>query len=162
MNINAFCFFFFFSSRRRHTRCALVTGVQTCALPIYCPSRLTQCDRGAHHKASPFVLGESPMLFRAALLLGAAVLPLSAVAQASPQTAAPAAAPVKPIAFTERTLANGLRVYAIHDPSTANVSVNVWYDVGSKDDPKGRSGFAHMFEHLMFKDRKSTRLNSSH
>src|SRR3546814_10783147 len=91
------------------------------------------------------------MLFRAALLLGAAVLPLSAVAQASPQTAAPAAAPVKPIAFTERTLANGLRVYAIHDPSTANVSVNVGYDVGSKDDPKGRSGFAHMFEHLMFK-----------
>src|SRR3546814_12338890 len=30
-----FCFIFFFSSRRRHTRCALVTGVQTCALPIY-------------------------------------------------------------------------------------------------------------------------------
>src|SRR3546814_13605405 len=30
-----FCYFFFFSSRRRHTRCALVTGVQTCALPIY-------------------------------------------------------------------------------------------------------------------------------
>src|SRR3546814_9277855 len=30
-----FCFLFFFSSRRRHTRCALVTGVQTCALPIY-------------------------------------------------------------------------------------------------------------------------------
>src|SRR3546814_9009024 len=29
------CFYFFFSSRRRHTRCALVTGVQTCALPIY-------------------------------------------------------------------------------------------------------------------------------
>src|SRR3546814_18614806 len=97
------------------------------------------------------------MLFRAALLLGAAVLPLSAVAQASPQTAAPAAAPVKPIAFTERTLANGLRVYAIHDPSTANVSVNVWYDVGSKDDPKGRSGFAHMFEHLMFKATRNLR-----
>src|SRR3546814_3923744 len=36
MNKSAcFCFFFFFSSRRRHTRCALVTGVQTCALPIY-------------------------------------------------------------------------------------------------------------------------------
>src|SRR3546814_19362544 len=80
---------------------------------VDCPSRLTQCDRGAHHKASPFVLGESPMLFRAALLLGAAVLPLSAVAQASPQTAAPAAAPVKPIAFTQRTLANGLRAFAI-------------------------------------------------
>src|SRR3546814_4350588 len=32
---------FFFSSRRRHTRCALVTGVQTCALPIYTPMRIT-------------------------------------------------------------------------------------------------------------------------
>src|SRR3546814_5779275 len=35
------CFFFCFSSRRRHTRCALVTGVQTCALPIYERLRLT-------------------------------------------------------------------------------------------------------------------------
>src|SRR3546814_935131 len=35
------CVFFFFSSRRRHTRCALVTGVQTCALPIY-PARITR------------------------------------------------------------------------------------------------------------------------
>ncbi len=97
------------------------------------------------------------MLFRAALLLGAAVLPLAAAqAQTTPPPAPTAAAPeaaasVKPIAFTERTLANGLRVYAIRDTSTANVSVNVWYDVGSKDDPKGRSGFAHLFEHLMFK-----------
>src|SRR3546814_16640894 len=96
-----------------------------------CPyQRLYRSSRVAHHKASPVVLGESPILFRASLLLGAAVLLLSAVAQASPQTAAPAAAPVKPIAFTARTLANGLRVYAIHDPSPANVSVQVWYDVG--------------------------------
>ena len=36
-------------------------------------------------------------------------------------------------------------------PTTPNVAVQVWYDVGSKDDPKDRSGFAHMFEHLMFK-----------
>uniref|UniRef100_UPI0035C9959B M16 family metallopeptidase n=1 Tax=uncultured Sphingomonas sp. TaxID=158754 RepID=UPI0035C9959B len=86
------------------------------------------------------------MLSRAALLLGAALLPLTAA------TAKPAPAPaIKPIAFTERTLANGLRVYAIRDTSTPNVSVQVWYDVGSKDDPAGRSGFAHMFEHLMFK-----------
>src|SRR3546814_10876630 len=39
-----FCIFFFFSSRRRHTRCALVTGVQTCALPI--SSRIDQYARG--------------------------------------------------------------------------------------------------------------------
>src|SRR3546814_9502546 len=36
--------FFFFSSRRRHTRCALVTGVQTCALPIYLREIAVECD----------------------------------------------------------------------------------------------------------------------
>ncbi|HWL64271.1 MAG TPA: pitrilysin family protein [Steroidobacteraceae bacterium] len=50
-----------------------------------------------------------------------------------------------------RTLDNGLRVYALPDPNTASVSVAVWYDVGSKNDPPARSGFAHLFEHLMFK-----------
>ncbi|WP_374146521.1 M16 family metallopeptidase [Sphingomonas sp. 28-63-12] len=88
-------------------------------------------------------------LFRAALLIGAAVLPLTAQAQQTPAPQSTSA--VKPIAYTERTLANGLRVFAIRDTGTATVSVQVWYDVGSKDDPKGRSGFAHMFEHLMFK-----------
>jgi len=85
-------------------------------------------------------------LFRTACLLGAAFLPL-----AIPATAAVPVAAVKPIDFTTRTLANGLTVYAIRDTGTSNVAVQVWYDVGSKDDPAGRSGFAHMFEHLMFK-----------
>ncbi|WP_375403668.1 M16 family metallopeptidase [uncultured Sphingomonas sp.] len=83
---------------------------------------------------------------RAALLIGAVALPASAFAQSPPTGAT-----VPPIAFTQRTLANGLRVFAVRDTSTPNVAVQVWYDVGSKDDPKGRSGFAHMFEHLMFK-----------
>ncbi len=61
------------------------------------------------------------------------------------------AAEVPPIKFTSRTLPNGLKVYASLDRSTPNVSVQVWYGVGSKDDPEGRSGFAHLFEHLMFK-----------
>lgn len=93
-------------------------------------------------------------LVRAALLLGAALLPLAAQAapkKAASRAAASAAPAVKPLAYTERTLANGLRVFAIRDTSTATAAVHVWYDVGSKDDPKGRSGFAHMFEHLMFK-----------
>ncbi|MDQ2879041.1 MAG: insulinase family protein, partial [Pseudomonadota bacterium] len=90
-------------------------------------------------------------LIRLALLLSAAALPLAVSAKNAPAKPAPATLAVKPIAFTERTLANGLRVYAIRDTGTANVSVQVWYDVGSKDDPKGKSGFAHMFEHLMFK-----------
>ncbi len=58
---------------------------------------------------------------------------------------------IKPLDFTCKKLANGLRIYAMPDKDTASVSVAVWYDVGSKDDPKGRSGFAHLFEHLMFK-----------
>ena len=90
-------------------------------------------------------------LFRAALLLGAALLPLSAPMAAHAQKAPAPSAAAKPLDFTERTLANGLKVYAIHDTGTSNVAVQVWYDVGSKDDPAGRSGFAHMFEHLMFK-----------
>lgn len=82
-------------------------------------------------------------------LLRAALL---ATVTLTPATAAFAQkAEVAPIAYTTRTLANGLKVYAIRDTKTANVSVQVWYDVGSKDDPKDRSGFAHLFEHLMFK-----------
>jgi zinc protease len=96
--------------------------------------------------------------FRAALLLATALVPATASAQPAPRASTatpPAPAPVAPLAYTERTLANGLKVYAIRDTSTANVSVQVWYDVGSKDDPRGRSGFAHMFEHLMFKQTRN-------
>jgi zinc protease len=49
------------------------------------------------------------------------------------------------------TLDNGLEVLLIPDRSLPKVVVDVWYDVGSYDDPQGRSGFAHLFEHLMFK-----------
>jgi zinc protease len=56
---------------------------------------------------------------------------------------------VPPIAFTERKLKNGLRVIAIRDTTTPNVMVSMWYDVGSKNDPEGRSGFAHLFEHIL-------------
>jgi len=73
---------------------------------------------------------------------------------------APAAAPaqgpaIAPIQYQARTLPNGLRVYGIRDPHSSSVSVQVWYDVGSKDDPRGRSGFAHLFEHMMFKSTRN-------
>jgi zinc protease len=61
------------------------------------------------------------------------------------------AAVVPPIPFHERRLKNGLRILTALDKATPNVTVQVWYGVGSKDDPKGRSGFAHLFEHMMFK-----------
>jgi zinc protease len=58
---------------------------------------------------------------------------------------------VPPLLFKHTTLANGLQVYTVEDHQSPTVAVQVWYHVGSKDDPKGRSGFAHMFEHMMFK-----------
>ena len=66
---------------------------------------------------------------------------------------------VAPLQYTLRTLPNGLRVYSMPDPNTANVSVQVWYDVGSKDDPEGRSGFAHLFEHIMFQSTRNMPAN---
>ena len=71
--------------------------------------------------------------------------------------AASVAAQVKvaPLDLKERTLANGLRVVTLQDNSNPTVSIHVWYDVGGKNDPPGRSGFAHMFEHMMFKATKN-------
>jgi len=57
--------------------------------------------------------------------------------------------------FTDRTLANGMRVLAAADSSSPTVAIQVWYHVGSKDDPQNRSGFAHLFEHIMFKSTKN-------
>jgi len=54
------------------------------------------------------------------------------------------------IEFEQYTLGNGLRVIIHNDPKAPIVNVNVWYHVGSKDEPQGKSGFAHLFEHLMF------------
>jgi zinc protease len=54
------------------------------------------------------------------------------------------------IAFTKRTLANGLDVIVHEDHDVPIVAVNVWYHVGSKNEQVGRTGFAHLFEHLMF------------
>jgi zinc protease len=61
---------------------------------------------------------------------------------------------IPPMPVRHRTLANGLDVYSVQDNSSPNVSIQVWYRVGSKDDPPGRSGFAHLFEHMMFKSTK--------
>ncbi|HEU4930048.1 MAG TPA: pitrilysin family protein, partial [Candidatus Krumholzibacteria bacterium] len=54
------------------------------------------------------------------------------------------------IEYEEHTLPNGLRVVLSEDHSVPVVAVNVWYHVGSANEEKGRSGFAHLFEHMMF------------
>jgi zinc protease len=60
-----------------------------------------------------------------------------------------------PIPYKQRTLPNGLAVYSVQDRSTPTVAIHVWYRVGSKHDPEGRSGFAHLFEHIMFKSTRN-------
>ena len=54
------------------------------------------------------------------------------------------------IPFTKYELENGLDVILAEDHSVPFVQVNLWYDVGSKDEEEGKTGFAHLFEHLMF------------
>lgn len=62
---------------------------------------------------------------------------------------------IAPLNIKERTLANGLRVVSVEDHSSPTVTIQMWFDVGSKNDPAGRNGFAHLFEHLMFKSTKN-------
>ncbi|WP_066793831.1 M16 family metallopeptidase [Sphingomonas soli] len=95
-----------------------------------------------------------PHRLATAFLLAGVVLPCAASAQTAP---APIAVP--PLAFTERTLPNGLKVIAIRDTTTPTVSVQVWYDVGSKHDPEGRSGFAHLFEHILSRKTRNMPYN---
>lgn len=62
--------------------------------------------------------------------------------------------PALAVAYTEFTLANGLHVILHRDASVPVVAVNVWYHVGSANERPGRTGFAHLFEHLMFEGSK--------
>jgi zinc protease len=55
------------------------------------------------------------------------------------------------LAITSHTLANNLRVVLLEDHSVPVINLQMWYHVGSKDERPGRTGFAHLFEHLMFK-----------
>ena len=66
-------------------------------------------------------------------------------------SAPPVATAIKKIEFTDTRLKNGLRVIISEDRAAPVVAVAVNYDVGSRDERKGRTGFAHLFEHMMFK-----------
>ena len=85
------------------------------------------------------------------LLASAAVVVAVAVASATLQSA------VRPpkLNYQISKLDNGLTVVLSEDHSTPIVHVELWYSVGSKNEPPGRTGFAHLFEHLMFKGSKN-------
>jgi zinc protease len=91
-----------------------------------------------------------PTLLMAATSLVAPALLSPAAAQT--QAAAPVSTLVKQVSIPHQsfTLKNGLRVIVHTDRKAPIVAVSVWYDVGSKHEPKGKTGFAHLFEHLMF------------
>jgi zinc protease len=75
----------------------------------------------------------------------------SAASAAASSKGAPVLPPIK---YTQFFLPNGLRVIFHEDHSTPIVGVNVWYHVGSKNEQPGRTGFAHLFEHMMFQGFK--------
>ncbi len=87
------------------------------------------------------------------LALGAAAMfavASAAVAQPAPAPPAPERPAALEVPYTQFTLPNGLNVILHEDHTVPVVSVNVWYDVGSGRERPGRTGFAHLFEHLMF------------
>jgi zinc protease len=98
-----------------------------------------------------FIFGGRIQMLKNLMLASAGAI---AIAVTSPVMAnhhegdAPALSAPK-IEYTRWTLDNGLQVIAIEDNSTANVTTSLWYEVGSKHDPEGRSGFSHLFEHIL-------------
>ena len=84
---------------------------------------------------------------RRLLALAACLALLPAAAQTKP---AAVDIPIPDIPFTKFVLPNGLTVLVHEDHKTPVVAVNTWYHVGSKNEKAGKTGFAHLFEHLMF------------
>jgi len=87
---------------------------------------------------------------RAALALTIAAVTVCGALAQKPATPGAAGADAIRIPFETYTLSNGLTVITSIDRTTPTVAVNVWYHVGSKNEAVGRTGFAHLFEHVMF------------
>jgi predicted Zn-dependent peptidase len=89
---------------------------------------------------------------RFALLAAATILASPVYAAAPVGKSVPIPSLVKQVSIPHSTfkLANGLTVIVHEDHKAPIAAVSVWYNVGSKDEPKGKTGFAHLFEHLMF------------
>jgi zinc protease len=81
------------------------------------------------------------------------VMMFFAAALAASLPAQEPAAEVHPpkLAYTTHTLSNGLQVILLEEHAVPVIDLQIWYHVGSKDEQPGRTGFAHLFEHLMFK-----------
>src|SRR6187455_3611342 len=78
-------------------------------------------------------------------------------AQSPPAQSPPVQPPPLQVPYRQFRLANGLNVILHQDRSVPIVAVNVWYHVGSANERPGRTGFAHLFEHLMFEGSKNVK-----
>jgi zinc protease len=96
------------------------------------------------------------MRFRTLLATTAIAAIASAAALATPRVASASPDAPLPVSLTadKTKLPNGLDVIYDEDHRTPIVTVNLWYHVGSKNEPVGRNGFAHLFEHVMFQGSK--------
>jgi zinc protease len=84
------------------------------------------------------------------LALAAIILVLTGPSAIGPGAALQAQSPTLTVPYTQFTLPNGLNVILHRDTSVPVVAVNLWYHVGSSHERVGRTGFAHLFEHIMF------------
>jgi predicted Zn-dependent peptidase len=128
----------------------LRTSLMVCAAALICP---LQIAAQGSPQATQILLAEAaaqPSAPRAPAP-AAGAKPTPPVTNSTP-LANPTPTPAKQVALkVERhTLANGLRVVLNPDPTVPTVAVAVYYDVGSRNEERGHSGFAHLFEHMMF------------
>jgi zinc protease len=92
----------------------------------------------------PFALSMRVRLVAVVLAAGVLLAPITQAAVRPPR-----------LNYTTTTLPNGLKVVFLEDHSTPIVHLQMWYHVGSKNERPGRTGFAHFFEHMMFKGSKN-------
>lgn len=92
--------------------------------------------------------------FRPALLLVLAFAVVAGACSRAAEPTAPAASDVPTLEFEKYTLPNGLEVILSEDRRLPLVAVNLWYHVGPANEEPGRTGFAHLFEHMMFQGSK--------
>jgi zinc protease len=87
---------------------------------------------------------------RLSMLLSSLAFVLAVAAPSSPAQNAPPATTLPQVAFEKTTLPNGLELIMVEDHRLPIVAVNIWYHVGPANEAPGLTGFAHLFEHMMF------------
>src|SRR5215211_7692752 len=102
------------------------------------------------HRAAPPPSNTTPRMRRVALAVAASAACLFAPALAARQPSAPPGQARLQVPVEYFKLPNGLKVVLSRDTTTPTVAVAVYYKIGFRNEPKDRTGFAHLFEHLMF------------